>query len=159
MTDDGGLDFVEDDLEGDEIRALLELHARGMLANSPEGSTHFLDVDGLRAHDVTFWSVWSDGVLAACGALREIDPHHGEVKSMRTAPAFLGRGIGRRLLEFIVDEARGRDYGRVSLETGSAPAFDAARRLYESAGFVSTGPFGDYVSDPFSRFYTVDLDA
>lgn len=149
--------IVEDDLSGTEIRSLLELHMQSMLANSPEGSTHFLDVDGLRRTDVTFWSVWDNTDLAGCGALREIGPTHGELKSMRTAPDHLGRGVGRALLGFIVSRARGRGYERVSLETGSSPAFDAALHLYRSFGFEPCGPFGDYREDPFSRFFTLSL--
>lgn len=146
-----------DDLTGAEIRDLLELHARGMLANSPAGSCHFLDLEGLRRPDVTFWSIWDGRSLAGCGALREIDPAHGELKSMRTAQEHLGRGVGRRLLDHIVDTARVRGYGRISLETGSSPAFDAARHLYTSFGFVACGPFDSYVDNPFSRFYTLEL--
>ena len=149
--------IVEDNLQGNEIRALLELHMQHMLDSSPEGSTHFLDIDGLRQPDVTFWSIWDDDSLAGCGALRELDAGHGELKSMRTSPEHLGRGVGRSLLTFIVDEARRRSYRRMSLETGSAPAFDAARRLYSSFGFEPCGPFGDYAEDPFSRFFTLEL--
>ena len=149
--------IVEDNLQGPEIRALLELHMQHMLDSSPEGSTHFLDIDGLRQPDVTFWSIWDDDSLAGCGALRELDAGHGELKSMRTSPEHLGRGVGRSLLTFIVDEARRRSYRRMSLETGSAPAFDAARHLYSSFGFEPCGPFGDYAEDPFSRFFTLEL--
>ena len=149
--------IVEDDLTGPEIRSLLELHFRGMLDNSPEGSCHFLDIDGLRQPDVTFWSIWNDRSLAGCGALRELDRDHGELKSMRTSPDHLGQGVGRQLLVHIIDVARQREYGRVSLETGSSPAFDAARHLYDSFGFDECGPFGDYTPEPFSRFYTLEL--
>jgi len=149
--------IVEDDLTGPQIRALLELHFAGMLANSPPGSCHFLDFDGLRSPDVTFWSIWDGDDLAGCGALREIDPQHGEVKSMRTAEAHLGRRVGSRMLAHIVDEARSRGYGRVSLETGSSEAFAAAIRLYEGFGFEPCGPFAGYRADPFSRFFTLEL--
>lgn len=149
--------IIEDDLSGPEVRALLELHMQHMLESSPEGSTHFLDIDGLRQPDVTFWSIWDNAVLAGCGALRAIDPTHGELKSMRTAPDHLGRGVGRTLLTHIVEQARQRGYDRVSLETGSAPAFDAALHLYASFGFEACGPFDDYREDPFSRFFTLSL--
>lgn len=149
--------IVEDDLTGSEIRALLHLHMEHMLASSPEGSTHFLDIDGLRQPDVTFWSIWDGVELAGCGALREIDAGHGELKSMRTSPEHLGRRVGRTLLTHIVDQARHRGYGRISLETGSSAAFDAAQHLYASFGFEACGPFADYVEDPFSRFFTMEL--
>lgn len=96
-------------------------------------------------------------MLAGCGALRELSPTHGEVKSMRTAPRFAGRGIGRQLLEHIAEVATERGYRRLSLETGTTEAFIPAMRLYQSAGFVETGPFGEYVENDFSRFFTVSL--
>jgi putative acetyltransferase len=149
--------IVEDDLSGAEIRALLEIHFAGMLANSPAGSCHFLDFDGLRADGVTFWSIWDDTELAGCGALKELDALHGELKSMRTAEAHLGRKVGARMLGHIVQVARSRGYTRLSLETGSGEPFAAATRLYTNFGFEPCGPFGSYVDDPFSRFYTLAL--
>jgi putative acetyltransferase len=149
--------IVADDLSGDEIRDLLRLHFEGMLANSPPGSCHFLDFEGLQSDDVTFWSIWDDTALAGCGALRELDPSHGEIKSMRTAAEHLGRGVGSAMLEHLLNEARSRGYARVSLETGSGPPFAAAHRLYERFGFTSCEPFGSYQHDPFSRFMTLAL--
>jgi putative acetyltransferase len=149
--------IIEDDLSGPEIRALLETHFAGMLANSPEGSCHFLDFDGLNAPDVTFWSVWDGDALAGCGALKELDPEHGEIKSMRTHEDHLRKGVGAMMLAHIISEARSRGYRRLSLETGSAEAFIPALRLYEAHGFEFCPPFGDYLEDPFSRFMTLAL--
>ncbi len=151
------MNIVEDDLAGAEIRALLQVHFGGMLANSPPGSCHFLDFDGLRAPGVTFWSIWDEHELAGCGAVKELDPTHGEVKSMRTAEAHLGKQVGSQMLTHIVDIARQRGYQRLSLETGSTEAFAAAIRLYDRFGFISCEPFGNYVPDPFSRFFTLAL--
>jgi putative acetyltransferase len=151
------LTITPDDLTGPEIRALLEVHFAGMLANSPEGSCHFLDFEGLNAHDVTFWSVWDGDSLAGCGALKEHSPTEGEIKSMRTSEAHLRKGAGGRMLDHIIAEARLRGYKRLSLETGSSEAFVPAVRMYEARGFVPCPPFADYVEDPFSRFYTLDL--
>jgi putative acetyltransferase len=147
--------ITPDDLSGTEIRALLEVHFAGMLANSPPGSCHFLDFDGLNAPDVTFWSIWDDAALAGCGALRELDASHGEIKSMRTDAAHLGKGVGTQMLRHIIHEAKARGIKRLSLETGSGPAFDAAHILYGRFGFTYCPPFGDYVLDPFSRFMTL----
>jgi putative acetyltransferase len=149
--------IVEDDLAGPEIRALLQIHFDGMLANSPPGSCHFLDFDGLRAPGVTFWSIWDDDELAGCGAIKELDPAHGEIKSMRTAEAHLGKHVGSEMLSHIVEIARQRGCQRLSLETGSTEAFAAAINLYERFGFVACEPFGDYKPDPFSRFFTFVL--
>jgi putative acetyltransferase len=139
-------------LDEPQVQALLETHFAGMLANSPRDSCHFLDLSGLRAPDVTFWSAWEGDTLAGIGALRELDPTHGEIKSMRTAVDHLRRGTGARILEHILKVARERGYRRLSLETGSGEAFDAAHALYRRFGFTYTGPFGDYTEDPFSRF-------
>ena len=146
--------IVEDDLSGAAIRALLEQHFAGMLANSPAGSCHFLDFDGLRAGDVTFWSIHKGEDLAGCGALKMLDGAHGEIKSMRTAEAFLRQGVAAHMLVHIVAEARSRGLERLSLETGSGPAFEAALALYRRHGFEDCDPFADYKPDPFSRFMT-----
>jgi len=141
-----------DDLSGPAIRALLEEHLSNMAQLSPPESMHALDIDALRQPDVTFWSLWSGADLLGCGALKQLDPQHGEIKSMRTAMAFRGQGVARRLLGHIVNEARGRGYHMLSLETGSMAAFEPARRLYQDVGFAACAPFADYVDDPHSVF-------
>ncbi|MDH4181938.1 MAG: GNAT family N-acetyltransferase [Betaproteobacteria bacterium] len=146
-----------DDLAGPEIRALLEEHLRSMHELSPPESVHALDLAALRRPGITFWTAWSDGTLLGCGALKELDPRHGEVKSMRTAMSHRRSGVGRAMLEHIVAEARSRAYARLSLETGSMDAFLPARRLYESFGFSYCAPFADYAEDPHSVFMTRTL--
>lgn len=146
-----------DDLSGPEIRALLEEHLRNMHALSPPESVHALDIGKLREPDVTFWTAWDNDELLGCGALRELSPAHGEVKSMRTASAHRGRGVARAVLRHILEEARRRSYGQVSLETGRMADFAPAHRLYESFGFTYCEPFGDYVDDPYSVFMTKRL--
>lgn len=123
-----------------------------MRANSPPESVHALEVDGLCQPGVSFWSVWMGDEIAGCGALKQLDARRGELKSMRVADAFLGRGVGRALLNHLIREGRARRLESLWLETGSAPAFMPALRLYESAGFVRCGPFDDYTEDPFSVF-------
>lgn len=151
------LRIVPDDLTGDEIEALLRLHLEEMRRWSPVESVHALPIERLRAPDVTFFSAWDGPRLAGCGALRELDARHGEIKSMRTAPAYLGRGVGKAILRHLLAESRARGYARVSLETGRPDAFVAARTLYESHGFVPCPPFGDYREDPFSVCMTLAL--
>lgn len=141
-----------DDLSGPEVHELLREHLRNMFLHSPAESVHALDLDGLRKPDVTFWTVWEGGELLGCGALKELDPGHAEIKSMRTSAAHLRRGVASRLLRHILGEAARRGYTRLSLETGSAEAFEPARRLYAKFGFAYCGPFGDYVEDPYSVF-------
>lgn len=146
-----------DDLSRPEIHALLDEHLRSMHALSPPESVHALDPDSLRQAGVTFWSAWEGPVLVGCGALKELDPTHGEIKSMRTPQALRRRGAGRAILAHIVEVARARGYRQLSLETGSAEAFVPAQRLYQSFGFTRCAPFGDYVEDPHSVFMTMRL--
>ena len=146
-----------DDLSRPAIHALLEEHLRSMHALSPPESVHALDLDSLRRPEITFWSAWEGDVLLGCGALMALSAKHGEVKSMRTPEARRRTGAGRALLLHIIDVARSRGYERLSLETGSMAAFTPAHRLYASAGFVETGPFGAYVEDPNSVFMTLVL--
>src|SRR5687767_197288 len=124
-----------DDLTGPEVIALLEEHLRCMSLVSPPESRHALDLDGLRRPEITFWTIWDGRHLAACGALKELDAQHAEVKSMRTASAYQRRGVGSQLLRHLIDEANRRGYHRLSLETGSMSYFESARRLYTKFGF------------------------
>lgn len=147
----------EDDLTGPEVRALLEIHLADLAQHSPACSVHAMPVDRLRSPDVTFWSVWSGDRLVGCGALKEIDESHGEVKSMRTIDDVRGQGVGGLVLDHLLAEAVRRGYSRVSLETGTNEPFFPAQRLYERRGFVTCGPFADYVEDPWSLFMSKEL--
>ena len=148
------LTFHLGDLDSADVQSLLDYHFNEMQETSPPEACHVLPIDGLRDPSVTFWSAREQGELLGVGALKELSPGHGEIKSMRTAPAELGRGVGRALLHHIVAEARARGYQRLSLETGSTAPFAAALRLYESEGFIPCAPFGDYQDTPFTRFFT-----
>lgn len=148
------LTFRRDDLSGEPTRALIARHLAAMRANSPPESVHALDIDKLCAPDVTLWSVWVGEEIAGCGALKRLDTRRGEIKSMRVADVFLGRGVGRALLQHLIAEARAMSFETLWLETGSGAAFVPALQLYESAGFVRCGPFNGYTDDPFSVFMT-----
>jgi putative acetyltransferase len=143
-----------DDLSRPEVHALLHAHLSSMASLSPAGSVHALDIAGLRQPDVTFWTAWSGPDLLGCGALKELSPTHGEIKSMRTATAHLRKGVARAMLAHIIDEARRRSYHRLSLETGSMQAFQPAHQLYLEFGFTFCGPFSDYIEDPHCVFMT-----
>jgi putative acetyltransferase len=151
------MDIRVDDLSGPEIAQLLREHLHSMTLHSPPESIHALDLDGLRKPEITFWCVWQGDELMGCGALKQLDARRGEIKSMRTATRHLRKGVAARLLQHIIEEARRRDYQRLSLETGSMEAFAPARRLYEKFGFEFCGPFADYVEDPYSNFMTRTL--
>ncbi len=146
-----------DDPARADVFALLEEHLRSMHDLSPPESVHALDVTGLKSPDITFWTVRDGNSLLGCGALKELDREHGEVKSMRTPASLRRRGAGRAILGHILQEARTRGYRRLSLETGSLDAFAPAQRLYESFGFTYCGPFSDYTPDTNSVFMTLEL--
>lgn len=148
------MEIREDDLTGESIARLLREHLDNMHEVTPVESIHALDLDALRSPHITFWSAWEGDELLGCGALKELDPRTGEIKSMRTAEPHRGRGVASRILEWIIREARQRGYVCLNLETGSMPAFAAARALYERYGFEYRGPFADYVEDPNSVFMT-----
>jgi putative acetyltransferase len=146
-----------DDLKGPEIAALLTEHLECMARVSPRESRHALDLEQLRHPGITFWTVWIGQQLAGCGALKELDPTHGEVKSMRTAASCLRQGVASTLLEHIIAEGKRRGYRRLSLETGSMAYFEPARSLYRKAGFRECSPFTGYKPDPNSAFFTREI--
>jgi putative acetyltransferase len=151
------MDIRVDDLNGPEIIQLLQEHLHSMTLHSPPESIHALDIEKLRKPDITFWTVWQDSKLMGCGALKELDAAHGEIKSMRTASAHLRKGVATAMLTHILEEARRRSYRRLSLETGSVEAFAPARSLYARFGFKQCAPFAEYVEDPYSVFMTIEL--
>lgn len=152
-----GWQFFEGELDYDDVRALLGQHFSEMRAGSPPSACHVLPVDGLKDPAIRFFTLRENGVLLGCGALKQIEPGHAEVKSMRTADTALGRGVGKAMLDHLVATARTAGITRISLETGSTEQFAAANRLYEKQGFERTGPFGGYIDTPFTRFFTKEI--
>jgi putative acetyltransferase len=146
-----------DDLRGAEIAALLEEHLNDMRRISPPESKHALDLDGLRHQSISFYTVWQNGALLGCGAVKELEPQHGEIKSMRTASAARGRGVASFVLQHILAVAKERGYVRLSLETGAMDFFQPAHALYRKFGFLECAPFGGYKPDPNSVFMTLEL--
>lgn len=148
-----------DDLTDPRVHALLTEHLQNMHAVTPREHAHALDLRGLQAPDITFVTAWDEAALLGCGALRELTRTHGELKSMRTPSKLRRRGAGRTILNHLLTLARQRGYARVSLETGTHPAFLPAQTLYSSAGFRLCGPFGDYQASQDNLFMTLDLAA
>ena len=144
----------EGELDREDVRALLAQHFAEMRAGSPPSAYHVLPADGLKSPDFRFFTMREGGTLLGCGALKRLEPGHGELKSMRTADAALGRGIGKAMLDHLVATAKSDGMKRLSLETGSTEQFAAALRLYEKEGFEPCEPFGGYVDTPFTRFFT-----
>lgn len=152
------MEIREGGLDEPQVIGLLEIHAGGMLANSPPGTCHFLDLSGLKTPDITFLSAWEGETLLGIGAVKALDGKTGEIKSMRTAQAALGRGVGRAILRHIIGLARERGYAALKLETGTGAAFDAAHALYARHGFAPCPPFADYEATEFNRFFALMLD-
>jgi putative acetyltransferase len=148
-----GVISVDDPLRAD-VRALLEHHLAFARSESPPEDAHALDLDGLLDPSITLFSFRLDGGLLAVGALKRLDSHHAEVKSMHTEQLARGRGIGRTMVEHLIRVARDSGYHRISLETGSMAAFASARSLYEAAGFELCEPFADYGPSPNSTYMT-----
>lgn len=149
--------IVSGGLDDPRVRSLLEHHTRTARAETAPGSAHALDLAGLRAPGVRFWSAWEGDALVGVGALRQLSSAHGEIKSMHTAEARRRSGAGTAILQHIVEAARSAGMTRLSLETGSWPYFEPARAFYRKHGFVECAPFGDYLPDPNSVFMTLDL--
>ncbi|MGO4733960.1 GNAT family N-acetyltransferase [Paenibacillus sp. 2KB_22] len=148
------MEIKVDDLSGVHVKALIAEHLQGMAADSPPESIHALNLDGLKKPEITFWCAWEGDDLLGCGAIKELDPEHAELKSMRTASAHLRKGVARKILAHIMEVATERGYKRISLETGSMDSFIPARKLYEDFGFEYCEPFADYTLDPNSAFMT-----
>lgn len=145
------------DFDDPRVKALLTRHLEGMHASSPPGHVFALDWSGLKRPEITFYALWEGEELLGFGALKELGPRAGEIKSMRTADAHVGKGVGARILEHIIAEARRRGYTRLSLETGSGPPFEPALRLYRKYGSQPGDAFADYVKSPFNQFLHLDL--
>ena len=150
--------ITEGELDRDDVRDLLSQHVAEMNAGSPPSACHVLAADALNDPAIRFFTVRDEaGRLVGCGALKRLADDHGEIKSMRTANAALGLGVGSHMLDHLTATARAADMARLSLETGNTAQFVAANRLYEREGYARCGPFGDYADTPFTHFYTREL--
>ena len=147
----------EDNLSNGAARDLLRLHLEGMHAHSPPGSVFALELSGLSAPNVTVWTAWQGNEIAGIGALKDLGDRAGELKSMRTHPDFLRRGVAATLLGHIIDVARKRGMVRLSLETGSGPYFEPALSLYRRRGFIDGAAFADYERSAFNQFLHLAL--
>lgn len=151
------IDVVTGGLDEPKVQALLAYHLTNAHAATPRQHSHALDLSGLRDPAITFWSAWELDTLLGVAALKELAPTHGEIKSMRTDPHHLRKGVSRALLNQILLTARDRGYRRLSLETGTALSYEPANRLYENFGFVDGPVFGGYPDSPHNRFMTLEM--
>jgi putative acetyltransferase len=151
------MEMREGGLDDPRVVALISHHQAEARASTPQDNAHAMGAEALRHPDISVWTMWDGETLLGIAALRQLAADHGEIKSMRTAPDQLRRGVARALLQHLIALARTRGYARVSLETGTAPMFDAANRLYEASGFVDGPVFGGYPESPHNRFMTLAL--
>ena len=150
--------IAADDPRTPDVSELLARHLAFAHSHTGAEHVHALNIDGLLDPAIAFFSYREGAELLAVGALKHLEPGHAEIKSMHTAQAARGRGVGRAMLSHLIGVARERGCTRISLETGAIAAFAPARALYASAGFVPCGPFGDYAESPFNTFMTLTLN-
>ena len=148
---------IEGNFDNSEVNNLLKKHFIELRSVSPEGSTHVLDIEGLKDPSIKFWSLWENNKLVGCGALKFLEKNHGEFKSIRVADEFKKKGIGERIINHLIEEAKKLEISKLSIETGSGAFFLPARNLFSKFGFKSCPPFAHYKDDPNSCYYTLDL--
>ena len=148
---------IEGNFDNPEVNELLKKHFIELRSVSPEGSTHVLDIDGLKDPSIKFWSLWENNKLIGCGALKFLEKNHGEFKSIRVADEFRKNGIGERIINHLIEEAKKLKITKLSIETGAGEFFAPARKLFNKFGFKNSEPFPHYKIDPNSCYFTLDL--
>ncbi len=148
---------IENNFDNPVVNKLLRHHFHQLRSNSPEGSTHVLDIEGLKVPSIKFWSIWDDDRLIGCGALKFLEKYHGEFKSIRISDEYRNLGYGIKLLDHLIMEAKNNGIQKISLETGAGDFFKPARRLFEKAGFKICDPFAHYEEDPNSCYYSKNI--
>ncbi len=148
---------IEGNFDNLEVNDLLKKHFIELRSVSPAGSTHVLDIDGLKDPSIKFWSLWENNKLIGCGALKFLEKDHGEFKSIRVADEFRKKGIGERIINHLIKEAKKLEISKLSIETGAGEFFAPARKLFNKFGFKKSEPFAHYKVDPNSCYFTLDL--
>tara|TARA_B100000475_G_C14908910_1_gene278005 strand:+ start:117 stop:572 length:456 start_codon:yes stop_codon:yes gene_type:complete len=148
---------IEGNFENSEVNELLNKHFIELRSVSPKGSTHVLDIEGLKDKSIKFWSLWDNNELIGCGALKFLEKNHGEFKSIRVADKFRRSGIGEKIIEHLIEEAKKLEISKLSIETGAGDFFIPARKLFSKFGFKKCVPFAHYKEDPNSCYYTLNL--
>ena len=151
------MNSIEGNFDNLEVNDLLKKHFIELRSVSPTGSTHVLDIDGLKDPSIKFWSLWENNKLIGCGALKFLEKNHGEFKSIRVADEFRKKGIGERIIEHLIGEAKKLEISKLSIETGAGEFFLPARSLFSKFGFKLCPPFAHYKEDPHSCYYTLNL--
>ena len=148
---------IEGNFENSEVNELLNKHFIELRSVSPKGSAHVLDIEGLKDKNIKFWSLWDNNELIGCGALKFLEKNHGEFKSIRVADKFRRSGIGEKIIEHLIEEAKKLEISKLSIETGAGDFFIPARKLFSKFGFKKCIPFAHYKEDPNSCYFTLNL--
>ena len=148
---------IEGNFDNLEVNDLLKKHFIELRSVSPAGSTHVLDIDGLKDPSIKFWSLWENNKLIGCGALKFLEKGHGEFKSIRVADEFRKKGIGERIINHLIEEAKKLEISKLSIETGAGEFFAPARKLFKKFGFKKCKPFAHYKEDPNSCYYNLNI--
>ena len=151
------LKSIEGNFDNPEVNKLLTKHFIELRAASPEGSAHVLDIPGLKIPSIKFWSLWENDKLIGCGALKFLDHEHGEFKSIRIADKFRKNGLGIKIIDHLINEAKKLNIKRISVETGSGVFFSPARKLFKKCGFMNCEPFAHYKKDANSCYFSLDI--
>ena len=148
---------IENNFDNKQVNELLKKHFIELRSVSPEGSTHVLDIDGLKDPSIKFWSLWENNEIIGCGALKFLEKGHGEFKSIRVADNFRKKGIGEKIINHLILEAKKLNIVKLSVETGAGNFFQPARKLFNKFGFKECPPFAHYKEDPNSCYYTLEI--
>ena len=149
------LKSIEGNFENQEVHELLIKHFIELRSVSPKGSAHVLDIAGLKDPSIKFWSLWKENDLMGSGALKFLDKHHGEFKSIRVSDKFRSKGNGSKVIKHLINEAKKLNIKRLSLETGAGNFFLNARQLFNKCGFKTCPPFSHYKKDINSVYMTL----
>ncbi len=148
---------IENNFEDPKVNELLNKHFIELRSVSPKGSTHVLDIPGLKILSIKFWSLWENNNLVGCGALKFLEDKHGEFKSIRISDKYRNKGLGKKIIDYLIEEAIKLNIKKISVETGTGNFFEPARKLFKKCGFKPCDPFAHYKEDPNSCYFTIDL--
>ena len=148
---------IENNFEDPKVNELLNKHFIELRSVSPKGSTHVLDIPGLKIPSIKFWSLWENENLIGCGALKFLEDNHGEFKSIRISDKYRNKGLGKKIIDYLIEEAIKLNIKKISIETGTGIFFEPARKLFKKCGFKPCDPFAHYKEDPNSCYFTLDL--
>ena len=148
---------IQNNFEDKKVNELLKKHFIELRSVSPAGSTHVLDIDGLKNETIKFWSIWDDENLIGCGAIKTLNKYDGEFKSIRVHDEFRGKGFGKKIISILISKSKEARLENVFIETGSGEFFEPARKLFKSCGFEECDPFGHYKNDPNSCYMKIKV--